>query len=492
MSNLAERKPHAVLIPFPAQGHINPMLKLAKLFHLRGFHITFVNTEYNHQRLLKSRGPNSLDGFQDFNFETIPDGLTPLEGSGDVSQDQTSLGQSVRKNFLHPFKELVSKLYDSATAGVTPPVTCLVSDFIMPFTIQVADELSLPILLFCPASASAFLAAFYFRTLRDKGVIPLKDDSYLTNGYLDIKVDCIPGLENFRLKDLPDFIRTTNPNDPNVEFMIEAADNYHKASAIVLNTYNDIESDVMNELCSMLPSLYAIGPLSSLLKQTPQNHLASLNSNLWKEETKCQEWLESKEPGSVVYVNFGSITRISAEQLFEFAWGLANSMKPFLWIIRPDLVIGGSFILSSEFENEISNRGLIASWCSQEQVLNHSSIGGFLTHCGWNSTIESICAGVPMLCWPFYADQTTNCKCICSIWEIGIEIDTNVKRENVKKLIDELMVGEKGKQMRKNAMELKKKAEENTSPGGCSYNNLDKVIKEVLLKEYYDASSERC
>jgi hypothetical protein len=314
----------------------------------------------------------------------------------------------------------------------------------------------------------------------------------LTNGYLDTKVDCIPGLENFQLKDLPDFIRTTNPNDSNLEFMIEAADNYHKASAIVLNTYNDIESDVMNELSSMFPSIYAIGPLSSLLKQTPQNHLASLNSNLWKEDTKCQEWLESKELGSVVYVNFGSITRISAEQLFEFAWGLANSMKPFLWIIRPDLVIGGSFILSSEFENEISNRGLIASWCSQEQVLNHSSIGGFLTHCGWNSTIESICAGVPMLCWPFYADQTTNCKCICSIWEIGIEIDTNVKRENVKKLIDELMVGEKGKQMRKNAMELKKKAEETTSPGGCSYNNLDKVIKEVLLKQYNDASSERC
>jgi hypothetical protein len=130
--------------------------------------------------LLKSRGPNSLDGFQDFNFETIPDGLTPLEGSGDVSQDQTSLSHSVRKNFLHPFKELVAKLYDSTTAGVTSPVTCLVSDFIMPFTIQVADELSLPILLFCPASASAFLAAFYFRTLRDKGVIPLKGNIFLS------------------------------------------------------------------------------------------------------------------------------------------------------------------------------------------------------------------------------------------------------------------------------------------------------------------------
>ncbi|PNX85376.1 cytokinin-O-glucosyltransferase [Trifolium pratense] len=159
-------------------------------------------------------------------------------------------------------------------------------------------------------------------------------------------------------------------------------------------------------------------------------------------------------------------------------------MKPFLWIVRPDLITSGSFILSSVFQNEISNRGFIASWCPQEKVLNHPSIGGFLTHCGWNSVIESICAGVPMLCWPFCADQPTNCKFICNIWETGIEIDPNVKRENLGKSINELMVGEKAKKMKQNAMELKKKAEENTSQGGCSYMNLDKVIKEVLLKQH--------
>jgi UDP:flavonoid glycosyltransferase YjiC (YdhE family) len=269
-----------------------------------------------------------------------------------------------------------------------------------------------------------------------------------------------------------------------LEFFVEAADKFNKASAIVFNTYNELESDVMNVLYSMFPSIYTIGPLTSLLNQTPHSHLASLGSNLWKEDTKCLEWLESKEPQSVVYVNFGSITVMTPEQLVEFAWGLANSMKLFLWIIRPDLVIGGSFILSSEFENEISDRGLIAGWCPQEQVLNHPSIGGFLTHCGWNSTIESICAGVPMLCWPFFADQPTNCRYICNEWEIGMEIDTNVKREEVEKLINELMVGDKGKKMKQRAMELKKKAEENTSPGGCSYMNLDKVIKEILLKQY--------
>ncbi|AES77507.2 putative 7-deoxyloganetin glucosyltransferase [Medicago truncatula] len=466
MSYFVDKKPHAVLIPYPLQGHINPLLKLAKLLHLKGFHITFVNTEYNHNRLLKSRGSNSLDGFTDFVFETIQDGLTPMEGNGDVSQDLASLCQSVGKNFIQPFGELLRRIHDSADAGLIPPVTCLVADFYMPFTIQVAEENALPILLFSPASACNFLTTFHFRTIFDKGLIPLK------------------GLQNFRLKDLPDIIRVEDRKDPILEFVIEVGDSLHKASAIIFNTYDELESDVMNALYSVFPSLYTIGPLPSLLNQTSHNHLASLGSNLWKEDTKCLEWLESKGLESVVYVSFGSITVMTQEQLLEFAWGLANSKKPFLWIIRPDLVIGGSFIMSSEFEKEISDRGLIASWCPQEQVLNHPSIGGFLTHCGWNSTVESVLAGVPMLCWPFYGDQPINCRYICNIWEIGIEIDTNVKREEVEKLINELMVGDKGKKMRQNVAELKKKAEENTSIGGCSYMNLDKVIKEVLLKKY--------
>jgi hypothetical protein len=168
--------------------------------------------------------------------------------------------------------------------------------------------------------------------------------------------------------------------------------------------------------------------------------LASLETNLSKEDTKCLEWLGSKEMTSVVYVNFGSITIMSEEKLLEFAWGLANSKKPFLWIIRPDLVSGGSVVLSSAFVDEISDRGLIVSWCPQEKVLNHPSVGRFLTHCGWNSTTESICAGVPMLCWPFFGVQPTDCRFICNEWEIGIEIDTNVKREEVEKLVNELMM----------------------------------------------------
>nr|DAD21844.1 TPA_asm: hypothetical protein HUJ06_023307 [Nelumbo nucifera] len=231
----------------------------------------------------------------------------------------------------------------------------------------------------------------------------------------------------------------------------------------------------------MFPRIYTIGPLHLLHNQIMEDGLKSVGSNLWKERLDCLEWLDSKKPNSVVYVNFGSITVMTSQQLVEFAWGLANSNHTFLCVIRVDLVAGDSVLLPPEFVTDTEERGLIVSWCPQEQVLNHPSIGAFLTHCGWNSTIESICGGVPMICWPFFAEQQTNCRYVCTEWGMGFEIDSNVRREHVTDIIKQLMEGEKGKEIKNKAMEWKKRAEEATNLGGSSQLNLDKMINEVLL-----------
>ncbi|XP_023554303.1 7-deoxyloganetin glucosyltransferase-like isoform X2 [Cucurbita pepo subsp. pepo] len=335
-------KPHAVCIPYPSQGHINPMLRLAKLLHHRGFHITFVNTEYNHRRLLRSRGPDSLDGLLDFQFRTIPDGLPFSDANS--TQDIPSLSQSTSKNCLAPFCDLISLLNSAADV---PPVSCIVGDVVMSFSMLAANDFQIPYALFWTASACGYLGYMHYRELIKQGLIPLK---------------------------------------------------------------------VM----------------------TP-------------------------------------------EQRIECAWGLADSEKPFLWIIRPDIVVGDSTILPPEFVEETKDRSMIASWCCQEKVLNHPSIGGFLTHSGWNSTLESICAGVPMISWPFFAEQLTNCRYCCTEWGIGMEIDSNVKRNEVEEIVRELMDGEKGKKMKENVMNLKIKAEEACNHGGSAYKNLDKLIDEVLL-----------
>ncbi|CAN6707883.1 unnamed protein product [Malus baccata var. baccata] len=373
---------------------------------------------------------------------------------------------------------LLKKLNDR-----NPPVTCMVSDGFMTSTITAAKELGIPIVAFFPFAAAGFMGSKQYPILVEKGLAPLKDESCLTNGFLEMVIDWVPGMKGIRLRDLPTCFRVTDPNDLVFKFSLEAVERVHEVSAVVVHTFDALEPDVLSALSSIPPPVYSIGPLQLLLNQFPLDPLKPMGYSMWKEETECLEWLTTKARNSVVYVNFGSLISLTPQQLLEFGWGLANSKLPFLWAIRPDLVIGESAIFPPEFEFETKERGLLESWCPQEQVLNHLSVGGFLTHSGWNSTIESLSAGVPMLCWPFFADQTTNCYYTCNEWGIGMEIDNDVKRDEVEKLVRELVEGEKGKKMKNKVMEWKKLAEEATSPQGSSTRNLDNLVNQVLLRK---------
>ncbi|CAN6707885.1 unnamed protein product [Malus baccata var. baccata] len=164
-------KPHAVCIPLPLQRHIKAMLKLAKLLHYRGFHVTFVNTEFNHRRFLKSLGPNFVDDFPNFRFQTIPDSEADA-----TTQNIPLLCDSMRKNFLPPFRNLLLKLNEMASSNnsVGPPVTSIVSDGFRPFAITVAEELRLPIAMFFTLAAVGFIGCKQYPTLVEKGLAPLK------------------------------------------------------------------------------------------------------------------------------------------------------------------------------------------------------------------------------------------------------------------------------------------------------------------------------
>ncbi|XP_010039829.2 7-deoxyloganetin glucosyltransferase [Eucalyptus grandis] len=484
MSSEARDKPHAVVIPYPAQGHINPIMKLAKILHHRGFHITFVHTEYNHKRLLKSRGLSSLDGSPRFRFETIPDGLPQSDSDEDVTQHIPSLCESTSKNCLAPFMDLLGRLNDKSVDDTeVPKVSCVIADGGMSFALDAAEKLGVPGVLFWTPSACGALVYTQYHMLREKGLFPLKDASYLTNGFLDTTIDWIPGMKKIRLRDLPSFIRTKDGNDIMVNYTIRQIERTNKASAVILNTFDCLEKDVLMAFSSIFLNLYTIGPIHLLLNKIEDDNSCRIGSNLWKEDFACLGWLDSKEPNSVLFINFGSIAVVTSEQLIEFSWGLANSQKPFLWIIRPDLVAGDKVVLPSEFLAETKDRGMLAGWCPQERVLRHPSVGGFLTHCGWNSMLESICGGVPVLCCPFFAEQQTNCFYSKNEWGIGMEIDNSVRREEVEKLVRELMDGEKGKAMKKKAVEWKRKAEEATELGGSSYENLETLLSHVLVKK---------
>ncbi|CAN6584066.1 unnamed protein product [Malus baccata var. baccata] len=409
------QKPHAVLVPFPSQGHINPLMQLAKVLHYKGFHITFVHTEYNYRRLLKSRGSNSLDGLPTFRFVTIPDGLPATDAN--TTQDIPLLCDSTSKHCLPHFRNLLKKLSSSPDS---PPITCIICDGVMSFTLDAAQELGLPAVFFWTPSACGFMGYVQFHRLIEKGLTPFKDESYFTNGHLDTVIDWIPGMKDVRLKDLPTFLRTADPNDIMLNFLVAETERTKKASAVILNTFHDLEDEVVDALSTLLPPIYSIGPLNLQLKQIPADN-------------------------------------------------------------EPDLVRGESSVIPAEFLEETKERSLLASWCPQEQVLSHPAIGGFLTHSGWNSTLESVCGGVPMICWSFCGEQPTNCRYSCNEWGIGLELGDDVKRDYVEGLVRKLTEGGEGKEMKKKALEWKKLAKEATTcPNGLSFSALDKLINQII------------
>ncbi|KAF8026344.1 LOW QUALITY PROTEIN: hypothetical protein BT93_F2973 [Corymbia citriodora subsp. variegata] len=474
-------KPHAVCIPSPAQSHIGAMLKLAKLLHHKGFHISFVNTEFNHRRLARARRSDFANGtLGDFQFLTIPDGLPPSDAN--AIQDFQLLSDSMRNYMAGPIGDLVSNLGSNPSV---PPVTCIVSDGFMTYvTSPTSSKFGIPLIHLFPIPGSALMAAKQLRALGENGLAPLTDESQSMDGYGNTPIDWIPGIKNMRLRDMPHFFQITGSDDTLFNFSADIGDKTGNATLTIIHTFEALEPDVLHALSSMIPRVYAVGPLHLMINRiAQQNHSPKhIECNLLEEHNECLHWLDSKEPKSVIYVNFGSIALMTHQQLVELAMGLANSNQCFLWVMRPDAVHGDTATLPEEFIEETRERGFLSGWCPQERVLSHPSIGGFLTHCGWNSTIESLSAGVPMLCWPSFGDQLMNCKYICDDWGVGLEMDGNVKRNEVERLVRELIEGEAGKKMRRKAMEWKKTAEEAAGEKGSSSMNLDRLLDEVLSK----------
>jgi hypothetical protein len=476
-----ERPPHAVMVPYPAQGHVTPMLQLAKLLHARGFHVTFVNNEFNHRRHLRARGPHALDGAPGFRFAAIDDGL-PLSDA-DATQDVPALCRSTMTTCLPRFKDLVARLDAEG-----PPVTCVVGDSTMTFALRAARELGLRCATLWTASACGFLGYYHFRHLVERGLVPLKGGGDAARLLDDTVVDWLPAgpAAGLRLRDFPSFVRTTDPDDVMLNFFIHETAAMSQASAVVINTFDELDATLLPAMSDLLRlPVYTVGPLPVTVRGNvpPDSPAAGIASNLWKEDDAPLRWLQGRVPRSVVYVNFGSITTMSSEQLAEFAWGLANTGYDFLWNLRPDLVKGADSArgLPPEFIAAVEGRSMLSTWCPQEAVLAHEAVGVFLTHSGWNSTLESICGGVPMVCWPFFAEQQTNCRYKRTEWGIGMEIPDEVRRGEVQAIIREAMEGENGRDMRLRVADLRDSAVAAARPGGRAMRNVDRLIHEVLL-----------
>ncbi|XP_040385902.1 (R)-mandelonitrile beta-glucosyltransferase-like [Oryza brachyantha] len=475
---------HAVFFPFPVQGHVALALHLAKLLHARdGVRVTFVHSERNRRRVLRSRGATALDGAPGFRFAAVPDGL-PLDGDADAPPGMLPLLVAIRSTVPH-FKNVLD---DAAASG--DPATCVVSD--MDHILLAARDMGLPTVVPWVPSACGLLSSLHYQQLIDRGLVPLKDAEQLSNGHLDSTVvDWVPGLPaDMRLRDFGSFIRTTDPDDAVLAMYVSYMECLRTTpSAVVLNTFDELEGEVVAALSRLLPPVYTVGPIPRLAAAhvAGRGPVDALGASLWPEDSRCLEWLRGKPPRSVLYVNFGSIVVVTREQLVELAWGLAASGHQFLWVIRDDQAKNGgggdpADMFPPEFaEAAAKGRCYLTRWCPQEAVLQHDAIGAFLTHCGWNSMLDGICNGVPMLCYPLGADQETNCRYARTEWRIGAEVGESIEREAVARMVREVMGEDRGKEMRRRAMEWKEKAAMAVAPGGSSWVNLEKLVKEMFL-----------
>ncbi|XP_058109350.1 7-deoxyloganetic acid glucosyltransferase-like [Magnolia sinica] len=469
-----KKVPHVLIFPLPAQGHINSMLKLAQLLCLAEFHVTFLNSHHNHDRLLKCTDLGSeVAHWPGFRFATISDGLPPEHPrSADFLIDCID---SLKANTKPLFREMLISYCRS-----DDPITCIIADGIMTFTIDVADELAIPIIAFRTISACSFWSYFCIPKLIQAGELPFKDDADMEHA-----ITCVPGMENvLRRCDLPSFCRAKQLTDPFLQIVQSETLNSVRASALILNTFEDLEGPTLSQIRAHFPTTYTIGPLHSLLKtrltdSTESTHKDSSSSSLWKEDRTCITWLDSQPSDSVLYVSFGSFAVVTRFELLEFWHGLVNSQTRFLWVIRPDLVNGKGDMghIPSELLEATNERGCLVEWAPQQEVLTHHAVGGFLTHSGWNSTLESVFAGVPMICWPFFADQQINSRFVGHVWRVGLDMKDRCDRRTVEMLVREMMY--ENVELRKRAAKMADLAKKCVSRGGSSYMNMERLIEDI-------------
>ncbi|XP_047956184.1 UDP-glycosyltransferase 74F2-like [Salvia hispanica] len=201
--------------------------------------------------------------------------------------------------------------------------------------------------------------------------------------------------------------------------------------------------------------------------------------NLFQSEpsTPITNWLNTKPQGSVVYVAFGSMATLPEEQMEELAWGLLNTNIDFLWVVREEK-LPGDFLRAS------ADKAMIVQWSPQLEVLSNKAVGCFFSHGGWNSTTEALSLGVPMVVMPQWTDQTTDAKFVQDVWGVGVRVtvggDGVVRREEIEGCVREVMEGERGKEMKRNARKWSDLAKEAMSEGGTSDVNIDAFMSNLI------------
>ncbi|KAK6261715.1 hypothetical protein QUC31_007531 [Theobroma cacao] len=395
-----DRQPHVVVISFPAQGHVAPLMKLSLQIAAHGVKVIFVNTEVTHEKILVSL-PEKVEERSLISLDSIPDGVDE-----DGRNDAVKMMEAMRRAMPGYFEDyLIKKINQS---NVNEKITCVIADTSVGWALEVAKKVGIEAVAVWPAGAACLALAVHVPQLLEAEIINI--DVY------------------------------------------------------------ELDSSALK----LIPNVLPIGPLLA------SNHLGGFAGSTWPEDSTCLEWLDKQTAGSVIYVAFGSSTITCSQQVEELALGLELAGQPFLWVVRSDFMDRSIAKFPDEFKSRVAERAKFVEWAPQEKVLAHPSVSCFMSHCGWNSTIEGLSMGVPFLCWPYIADQFSNKNYICDVLKIGLELfkDENVitTKHEVSTKINKLLSSDV---IKANALHIKEIARKSFNEGGSSFKNFKIFIEHI-------------
>ncbi|KAL9231400.1 hypothetical protein vseg_006632 [Gypsophila vaccaria] len=435
-----------ILFPQPYIGHLTPMLNLGNALHSKGFSVTIIQTRFN--SLKPSEHPN-------FSFYYIEDPM-----SKDAAPWAGSLKTIVllNKTCLGGFRDCFAQILADASVE-KETVACLIADPLWTFVGRIADEFNIPRLALRTGGLLALILYDSLSILREKGYFQESDQ--------EAAVLEIPPL---KVKDLP-----TEEYHEVMDIMAKDIRSYRHG--IICNSFKEFDGPILDRVRKDLrpTPIFPIGPLHKYGPTTLASIITPDHSTI--------NWLNSQAQNSVLYVSFGTLAALSKEQFLEVAWGIANSEQPFLWAALPRLINGSETtdaLFSDEFLETVKDRSHIVTWAPQKEVLAHPAVGGFWTHCGWNSTMESICEGVPMICLPFFGDQMMNARHLSDVLRVALQLEKGLNRQEIQKTIRRLMVEKEGEEMRKRSASLKLEADQCIKEGGSSHESLDQLTSHIL------------
>ncbi|CAO2818951.1 unnamed protein product [Amaranthus hypochondriacus] len=457
-------KAHVLVIPYPSQGHINPMLQFSKRLAKKSIKATLAPTICFSKFMQTTEISTGYD--TSIQIRPISDGYD--EGGYLSAESIPAYLDSFRTQGPKTLIQLIDKLKEEGD-----PIKAIIYDGLLPWILDVAKKFGLVSVLFFTETCS--VNSIYYHVQRGLIKLPVMGSG---SGLVSV-----PGSAELQVWEAPSLVQDYDSYTVWFDGVLEQFSVIDQVDWVLCNIFYDMEKEVVDWMSKMW-KVGTIGPTIPsyyLDKRLEEDNDYSFTRFKPKVDS-CIKWLDTKPKGSIIYASFGSLAKLSPQQFEELAWGLKNCGYNFLWVVReleqPKLPKG--------YIGEISGLGLVVSWTSQLEVLAHDATGCFVTHCGFNSVLEALCLGVPIVGVPHWGDQGTNAKLVEDVWGIGVRVKKDemgiVKREELVKCVRNVMEGEKKNEICKNLAKYKKLAKEAIDEGGSSNKNIDEFV-EYLIRE---------